>query len=241
MKRARPVGVLAALALCSACTVGPDYHRPSAPVPAQYEEAGWKIGEPLDAIDRGALWSIYKDPVLDGLAKHIDISNQNLKAAAAAFQQAEWIAAQARAGFFPTATVDASAQRSRSSAGSVVVGRGIGGIISNQFSTSTSASWTPDFWGKVRRAVESEVASPQASAGDLATARLSAQGALASDYLQLRVADELKRLIDPRQRLMRNRCASRAMNTLRALLRNRMSPRPRPSCAAHKRRRSRSG
>jgi NodT family efflux transporter outer membrane factor (OMF) lipoprotein len=34
------------------------------------------------------------------------------------------------------------------------------------------------------------------SAGDLASARLAAQGALASDYLQLRVADELKRLLD---------------------------------------------
>src|SRR5215472_16802299 len=118
------IAVFAELALFSACTVGPDYQRPSAPVPAQYKEAGWKVGEPLDAIDRGAWWSIYKDPVLDGLERQVDISNQNLKAAAAAFQQAEWIAAQARASFFPTATVYASAQRSRSSTGSVVVGRG---------------------------------------------------------------------------------------------------------------------
>jgi NodT family efflux transporter outer membrane factor (OMF) lipoprotein len=40
------------------------------------------------------------------------------------------------------------------------------------------------------------VASAQASAGDLASARLSAQGTLASDYLQLRTSDELKRLLD---------------------------------------------
>ena len=71
-----------------------------------------------------------------------------------------------------------------------------GGFISNQFSTSTSASWVPDLWGKIRRTVEGDVASAQASAGDLASARLSAQGTLASDYLQLRVADELKRLLD---------------------------------------------
>ena len=48
----------------------------------------------------------------------------------------------------------------------------------------------------MRRTVESDVASAQASAGDLASARLAAQGQLASDYLQLRVADELKRLLD---------------------------------------------
>src|ERR1700756_4795949 len=85
----RERGSLAAfsvLLLVSACTVGPDYERPSAPVPAEYKEAGWKVGEPRDAIDRGAWWSVYKDPLLDDLQKQIDISNQNLKAAAAAFE-----------------------------------------------------------------------------------------------------------------------------------------------------------
>src|ERR1700739_2243556 len=59
--------------LLSACTVGPDYQRARAPVPAQYKEGGWKVGEPLDAIDRGACWSVYKDSLLDDLEKQIDI------------------------------------------------------------------------------------------------------------------------------------------------------------------------
>jgi NodT family efflux transporter outer membrane factor (OMF) lipoprotein len=135
--------------------------------------------------------------VLDGLERQIDISNQNLKAAAAAFQQAEWIVAQARAGFFPIGDVNAAAQRSRTGgASSSTTGAGRSGFISSSFSTSASASWVPDLWGKIRRTVESDVASAQVSAGDLATARLSTQGALASDYFQLRVADELKRLLD---------------------------------------------
>ena len=58
-------------------------------MPALYKKAGWKIGEPLDAIDRGAWWSVYNDPVLDGLERQIDISNQNVQAAEAAFRQAE--------------------------------------------------------------------------------------------------------------------------------------------------------
>jgi NodT family efflux transporter outer membrane factor (OMF) lipoprotein len=166
-------------------------------VPAQYKEAGWKVGEPLDGIDRGAWWSIYKDPLLDDLEKQIDISNENLKAAEAAFQQAEWIVSQARAGYFPTLDLNASAERSRTGGGSVSsTGAGKSGFISSLFSTSGSLSWVPDLWGKIRRTVESDVASAQASAGDLASARLSAQGTLASDYLQLRVEDELKRLLD---------------------------------------------
>src|SRR5215471_18604230 len=189
------VGVVAIVV--SACTVGPDYQRPDAGVPAQYKEAGWKVGEPLDGIDRGAWWSIYKDSVLDALERQIDISNQNLKAAAAAFQQAEWIVAQARAGFFPIGDVNASTQRTRTGgASSSTTGFGRSGFISNSFSTSASASWVPDLWGKIRRTVESDIASAQVSAGDLATARLAAQGALARHYLQLRVADELKRLLD---------------------------------------------
>ena len=138
-------GIAAGVPWVSACTVGPDYQRPEAPVPAQYKEAGWKVGEPLDGIDRGAWWSIYKDPLLDDLEKQIDISNQNLKAAEAAFQQAEWIVAQARAGYFPTLDLNASAQRSRTGGGSIsTTGAGRSGFLSSSFSNSASASWTPD-------------------------------------------------------------------------------------------------
>ncbi len=70
------------------------------------------------------------------------------------------------------------------------------GRLSSFFSDQVAASWTPDLWGKIRRMVEANVAIAQASAADLADARLSAQGTLAGDYLQLRIADELKRLLD---------------------------------------------
>jgi NodT family efflux transporter outer membrane factor (OMF) lipoprotein len=175
----------------TACTVGPDYQRPAAPVPIAYKEAarkeGWQVARPADAFDRGAWWSVYTDPVLDGLERQIDISNQNLKSAEARFRQAEAIVAEARAGFFPTATVNAQATRSRTSGT---------GRISNFFSISEAASWIPDLWGSIRRTVEGDVASAQASAADVASARLAAQGQLASDYMQLRISDELKRLLD---------------------------------------------
>jgi len=197
MWRAPFPSIVAAFTVLSACTVGPDYVRPDTPVPAQYKEAGWKVGEPFDAIDRGAWWSIYKDLLLDDLEKQIEISNQNLKAAAAAFEQAEWIVAQFRAGFFPILDLNGGAQRSRTGGGaSSSTGVGRSGFTSSTFTTSASASWVPDLWGKIRRTVEGDVASAQASAGNLASARLSAQGALASDYLQLRMSDELTRLLD---------------------------------------------
>lgn len=193
------LAAVALLAALAACTVGPDYHRPSAPVPAAYKEArpvaGWKRAAPAAAAPRGPWWEIYRDPVLDRLERRIDISNQNLKAAEAGFRQSEAIVAEARAGFFPTLSANGSAQRSRSGGSGGSFGGGGGGFIGNFFSALANASWVPDLWGRVRRTVQSNVASAQASAADLAGARLSAQSALAADYLQLRVADALKRLL----------------------------------------------
>ena len=112
------------LSIASACTVGPDYQRPAAAVPAAYKEAagrevGWQVARPADATERGAWWSVFRDPVLDGLERQIDVSNQNLKSAEAAFREAEAIVTQARAGFFLTAQINASAQRSRSGGGKI--------------------------------------------------------------------------------------------------------------------------
>jgi NodT family efflux transporter outer membrane factor (OMF) lipoprotein len=206
-------GMTILLMAVAACTVGPDYQRPAAAVPAAYKEASqtlvnWQVARPADVSDRGQWWSVYHDPVLDGLEQQIDISNQNLKAAEAAFRQAEAIVAQARAGYYPTAQLNASAQRSRGGGGgggtatnttggtTTSTGRGGSRAISNFFSITAAASWILDLWGKVSRTVEGDVASAQAAASDVANARLAAQGQLASDYMQLRVSDELKRLLD---------------------------------------------
>lgn len=194
----RAAAAAAMLGLSGCFLVGPDYQKPDAPVPVSYKEAwkpgplekGWAPGRPNDAIDRGVWWSIFHDPVLDRLERQIDISNQNLKAAEASFREAEAVVTEARAGLFPTLAAAASATRSRSSGSALG-----GGRISNNFSTQLNASWVPDLWGSVRRQIEGNVASAQAAAATLANARLAAQAALATDYMQLRVADELQRLL----------------------------------------------
>jgi outer membrane protein TolC len=75
--------------LLAACAVGPDYHRPSAPVPVRFKEAeGWKPGEPREAASGTEWWSVYEDPALDALEKQVDVSNQTLKASEAAWRGA---------------------------------------------------------------------------------------------------------------------------------------------------------
>jgi NodT family efflux transporter outer membrane factor (OMF) lipoprotein len=185
---------LAAGLVLSGCAVGPDYRRPPTETPAAYKEQGdWKVSQPQDGSDRGAWWAVFKDAKLDGLERQVNISNQTLKGSEAAFYQAYALLDAARAGYYPTGTVGAGAQRSGRSG---VQGAPAGGMNSaNQFSLTSGASWTLDVWGRIRRNVENAGDTAQATVGDLASARLSAQGSLAQAYYQLRAADELGRLL----------------------------------------------
>ncbi|HYM03074.1 MAG TPA: efflux transporter outer membrane subunit [Stellaceae bacterium] len=191
----RLVTMFGAAVILAACTLGPDYQRPPAPVPAHYKEDGWKVGEPGDAANRGDWWAVYNDTVLDGLERQIDVSNQNLKAAEAAYRQARAVVSEARAGYFPTVTATGSATRAGAGGRGTINVRG-GGGGQTEYNLTGSASWDLDVWGRIRRTVESDVASAQASAADLASARLSAQSLLATDYFLLRAADEQKRILD---------------------------------------------
>ena len=178
---------LLSITLLTACEVGPDYERPSVETPATYKEvARWSPAQPKDEIDRGAWWSIYKDPILDDLEKQVDVSNQNLKAAEAAYRQANAIVDEARASLFPTLTLNAAATRSKQP----------GTNPQNLAGAAANATWVPDIWGGIRRSIESDEANAEASAGELASARLSAQGMLATTYFELRVQDEMKRLLN---------------------------------------------
>jgi NodT family efflux transporter outer membrane factor (OMF) lipoprotein len=194
----------AAIALITACAVGPDYKRPALDATPSYkEQENWKPSEPSDAINRGPWWDIYKDEVLDQLEAKINISNQNVKAAVAAYDQAQALVRQAQAGYWPTVAASATRLRGagRSGGGSGVTTNGIttvtqGSSTVNSNSVGVSANWTLDIWGQIRRTVESNRASAQASAAALAAAELSAQATLATDYFELRAQDQLQRLLD---------------------------------------------
>ena len=190
--RPRPAAALliAVLPLCvGACTVGPNYERPDAVVPVHYKEAdGWKPAQPADALDRGPWWAVYRDPTLDALERQIDISNQTLKASEAAYRQALAVVQEGKSGYLPTMTLGPQTQLTGTSSNP--------SKAQSQFSVQASLDWDLDVWGRIRRTVESDAANAQASAADLAVARLSAQATLAIDYFELRAADQNKRLYE---------------------------------------------
>jgi NodT family efflux transporter outer membrane factor (OMF) lipoprotein len=189
--------------LLASCAVGPDYQRPEAATQATFKEAGnWKIATPNDETNRGKWWEAFGDRELNALVEQVDINNQNLKVAEAKYRQAQALGASARSSFFPTVSASASGTRSKSASGrtssntSSGAASGASSSISTSHNLSASFSWEFDLWGRIRRQVESNDASIQASAADLESARLSAQSELASNYFQLRVSDAQKQLLN---------------------------------------------
>jgi NodT family efflux transporter outer membrane factor (OMF) lipoprotein len=196
-----PPSLAAALAvlLLAGCAVGPDYRRPEAAVPAAFKEAsGWKSAEPADEAPRGNWWEIYGDAGLNALVAQVEVSNENVLAAAAQYRQAVALLGGARAGYFPTATAGLSASRgqgtSPSATGAATVAPGA--PIRDTARLSLGVNWEADVWGRIGRNVEAGEASAQASAADLQSALLSAQATLVQAYLQLRVSDAQQRLLE---------------------------------------------
>jgi NodT family efflux transporter outer membrane factor (OMF) lipoprotein len=187
------IAIALGAALLAGCAVGPDYQRPDVQTPAAYKEtADWKLAQPRDELARGKWWKIFGDSQLDVLIEQVNVSNQSLKASEARYRQALALTQSARASYLPTISASASSTRSRAASGRSV---GSNDIATNH-NLSLSAGWELDVWGRIRRTVESNDASAQASAADLEGARLSLQAELANSYFQLRVNDAQKQLFD---------------------------------------------
>ena len=204
-KRSRTAtGALSAVLFCTAgCMVGPNYHRPNAPVPPMFKGLqappsaaglGWKqAGAAVPAVQQ-QWWRAYDDPELDKLEVQVVSSNQNLKAAYQVYVRAREQVRVNRAALFPVLGASSSAEKEQVSANRPFV-------IPNSPNHYTDltldgqASWEPDLWGRVRRAVESAHAAAQASAADLANVQLSLQAETAIDYFQLRSLDAQEELL----------------------------------------------
>lgn len=192
---------LAAIAVVLAgCTVGPKYIRPATPAVPAYKEVGaanivegaWKPAQPGDQASRGKWWESFHDPQLNQLEEKLNISNQNIVAAAANVEAACATIREARAQYFPTLGVNPGITNSRMS---TAFGQNYTANFTT-FSMPLEASWEPDLWGRIRNTVRSNTYAAQASAADLENVRLSAQADLASSYFELRAQDALKQLLD---------------------------------------------
>ncbi len=194
----RPIAAAVIAALLAGCNMAPTYQRPATDVPAAFkEEPGWRPARPADDVARGAWWRLFGDPVLDDLEQRVLVSNQNLAAALAAYEQARGVVREQRAGLFPTVDLQAGATRTGSFGTREDPGTGEGGVsVGKRYTASIGATWEPDVWGRIRSGISQAGANAAASRADLANATLSAQGELALNYLQIRAIGAQIALLD---------------------------------------------
>ena len=181
-----------AVALCAAtaaCSLAPAYRPPAPPPIAQYKEnQGWTQAAPADALPRGGWWRVFADSVLDGLEDRLDADNPTLAQALARDQAAQGYLGVAQSAQGPLVGLNGSATRNRQSDNRPLRG-------SNQpdeYAADTfglQASYEIDLWGRIRNEVAAQKADLQASAADLASAKLSLEAELADDYVAIRGLD----------------------------------------------------
>jgi len=192
VKRAALATGVFACCLLAGCAVGPNYHRPAAPVPAPdaYKtQAPWRVAAPKDSLPKGAWWEVFNDPELNGYEQQLLAANQSLLAAKQRLEEARSLARVASAGFFPVATVDPNAARTRFSANQPFFSSPSKAFTNSVYEVPFFLNYEPDLFGKVRRNMQASNASLQATAADLYNVQLVLTAELAADYFSLRELD----------------------------------------------------
>lgn len=195
--------ITAAACWLTACSLAPTYKVPETKPSATYKEADattppapaaqpdvgtWTPAQPADNAMRNAWWTSFKDPTLDDLEQSAFAANQNLAAAEARYRQARATADIAGTELFPTINLTSSGERERTSKYSPLNNTGAA-KIGGDYVLRAQTSYELDFWGRVRNTIAAARSRTQASAADLATAQLSIQTELASEYFELRGFD----------------------------------------------------
>ncbi|HTT31978.1 MAG TPA: efflux transporter outer membrane subunit [Methylomirabilota bacterium] len=179
------------------CTVGPNYRRPTAPVPAKWDVTEpWRESVPKDAAPKGDWWNVYRDEELSALEKQALDANQTIKVAVAHLEQARASAVLQIATQFPNLATTPQAERQRVSGNRPSPIPVTSAVTQNSYTLPFTASYEVDLFGRRRRNIEAAQASYQASAADLENVRLVITAELAGDYFTLRQLDTELRILN---------------------------------------------
>ena len=198
---------LAATVLAAGCTVGPNYKRPAAPVPANWQvQEPWRQAEPRDTVPKTEWWTLFHDEELNSLETDLLAANQTLKVSVAHFEQARASAAVQNATLFPTVTAGPAASVERYS-GNRPTGSTIAPspVTQGNFNLPFSVSYEVDLFGQRRRTIEAAQAAYQANAADLENVRLvldcgTRRGLFHAAAIRFGNWDNLKRTVETLQK-----------------------------------------
>lgn len=179
------------------CSMAPNYKAPFERMPDHYREqsgnGAWHPAQPADKLQTH-WWEQYQDSRLDELQQQLLKANPSLTAALARFDAAQAYASQLHAGLFPQISASAQSLRQRQSDHRPLRGDSQTSVY-NSNTTGLSLDFDLDLWGRIRNQIAAGDAQAQASADDLAAARLSLQHQLTTLYLQVRGLDAQKEIL----------------------------------------------
>ncbi|MBI3347077.1 MAG: efflux transporter outer membrane subunit [Burkholderiales bacterium] len=175
--------------LLAGCAVTSQHPPAEGPAPASFKgSAEWRRVTPDVAVPE-AWWTLFRDPVLDGLQAELVVGNQNLAAALAQVTSARAVLKASGSAIFPTLSLGAGTTRSASESNG-------NRTTSTNNSLTANAAWEIDLWGRLAEGVKAAGASYQASQADLAALRLSAQATMTQSYFSLRTAEAQQALLE---------------------------------------------
>ena len=179
----------------SGCMVGPNYHTPAVPAPPAYKESA---PQPDTQVLAGAdWWTVFDDATLSDLEKQAIAANQDIQIAVTHVDQADAIRRSIHSAQLPTVTADPSIGRTREAQERPNNGNTNGKAATyNDIQLPLVLNYEIDAWGRIRRMVQSALASQQATEADLRFVRLSVTASVATDYYNLRETDADIKLLE---------------------------------------------
>ncbi len=178
-RRTTAIFLLSLIALLlTACTVGPNYHRPTVQTPTIYRDLNPNPQEQAQAASYADLpwWQVFQDPQLQELIRVALKQNYDLQIAAERINAARAQVAITRSRLFPQVGANASFS---------------GGKDYNFQSTynfallTADAAWQLDFFGQIRRATEAARAQLLATEDAREAVILTLVSDVASNYFSL--------------------------------------------------------
>lgn len=168
--------------------VGPNYQRP----PAVVSDVWMEATDPRvssDGSDFADWWSVFNDPVLDGLILNAYQQNLTLREAGLRVLEAQYERAIACGNLFPQVQ-KVNGEFTRSQISQQIVARFPKLIAYDQWGLAFNASWEMDIWGRFRRLVEAADAQLDASVNEYESILTSLIAEVAVAYVEIRTAQQ---------------------------------------------------
>jgi NodT family efflux transporter outer membrane factor (OMF) lipoprotein len=184
------VSLVTLIFIVSGCAVGPDYQTPEGLLPQEYEWIDIDApGIKSESANLARWWTVFNDPVLNALIDEAYQQNLSLRVAGLRILEARANLGIAIGSQYPQSQQvnggAAAVKLSESDPNTLIEDRDF-----NTADVSFDLGWELDFWGRFRRAVESESARLDASIADYDNVMVALAAEVARSYVSIRTIEQ---------------------------------------------------